>query len=123
MNFDYNGYELVFIQKSPCKDSSPHLFTLKYKFFSPITKYWYVLHADYHEGEVFAIKFYCKKDKCNSDKYSKIVNRGDFGNIIMTCAKSVPILLQQYPNSSFAFGAARSIDKNNNTVEPYTETQ
>ena len=123
MRFDYPGYHLYFIQKQKCKDDSQHLFTLKYKFFSPITKYWYILHADYHEENVFALKFYCKKDRRSEYKYSKIVNKGDIGNILMSCANAVPLLLKEYPSASFGFGAARSVDRKNNTIEPYNENQ
>ena len=123
MTFDYPGYELTFIQKRPCKDKSAHQFTLIYKFYSPVTKFFYVLRAEYHSEDVFAIKFYCKKDKSSDFKYSKIVNRGDTGNILVTCAKAVPLLLIDYPTASFGFGAARSVDKKNNTVEPYVSNQ
>lgn len=49
-------YPLRFIQLERCPDKTPHLFTYIYKFRSPITKYWYVLRADYHEENVFAVK-------------------------------------------------------------------
>ena len=83
----------------------------------------YVLTADYHKEDVFAIKFYCKKDKTSDFKYSKIINKGDLGNILMTCASVVPLLLKEHPTASFGFGAARSVDGNNRTVEPYQTTQ
>lgn len=123
MTFDFPGYDLQFIQKQRCHDATAHLFSLKYKFFSPVTGYWYILHAEYHDGDVFGLKFYCKKDSHSDFKYSKIVNKGDLGNILMTCAKSVPLILRDYPTASFAFGAARSVDKNNKTVEPVPENQ
>lgn len=123
MTFDYPGYELNFIQKEPCRDGSAHKFTLVYKFFSPVTRYFYILRADYHEGDVFAIKFYCKKDRHSLFKYSKIVNRGDLGNIIITCFKVVPLLLKSYPSASFGFAAARSIDEKTKKVEFYTKNQ
>lgn len=123
MTFNYKGYNLHFIQKQPCKDNSAHLFTLIYKFYSPVTKYFYILHADHHEENVFAIKFYCKKDRHSDYKYSKIVNKGDLGNILITCAKVVPILLKNYPSASFGFAGARTIDIESKKVEPFSNNQ
>ena len=123
MNFDYDGYQLKFIQKKACKDGSAHLFSLIYKFYSPVTKYYYILHADYHKGDFFAIKFYCKKDRHSEFKYSKIINRGDVGNILMTCVKVIPILLKDYPTASFGFIGSRSIDELSQKVEPYINNQ
>lgn len=123
MTFDFPGYELTFIQKSRCRDGSPHLYTYIYKFHSPITRYFYIIRAEYHETNVFAIKFYCKKDKRSDYKYSKIVNKGDLGNIIMSCAKVIPLLLRNYPLASFCFAASRSVDFKNNTIENYRQTQ
>ncbi|SFQ66355.1 hypothetical protein [Flavobacterium akiainvivens] len=123
MTFDYQGYPLEFLQKQPCKDKSAHLFTLLYKFYSPVTHYHYILRAEYHEFDVFAIKFYCVKDKHSEYKYSKIVNKGDIGNILITCALAVPMLLIDYPTASFAFAGARSIDFKSRKVENYQKNQ
>lgn len=123
MTFDYPGYDLHFIQKEGCRDETAHLFSYVYKFHSPITGYHYILRADYHEEDVFAIKFYCKKDKRSTYKYSKIVNKGDLGNILITCAKAVPLLLQQFPTASFGFMGARTLDKASGKVESYAHTQ
>ena len=123
MTFDFPGYDLRFIQKQPCNDGSAHLFTVIYKFYSPVTKYLYVVRAEFHRGDVFAIKFYCKKDKRSDLKYSKIINRGDVGNIITTCAKAIPLLLLDYPLASFAFGAASSVDEQDESIEPYIKNQ
>lgn len=120
MKFNSIGYELNFIQKRLCKDESDHKFTIIYKFYSPRTKLIYILNADYHANDVFGIKFYCKKDKKSDYKYSKIVNKGDVGNILVTCAKVIPILLNQFPTASFGFAASRSVDSKNKLVEqPY----
>ena len=123
MKFDYSGYDLKFIQKMPCKDASAHLYTLIYKFYSPVTKYVYILNADYHLENVFAIKFYCKKDKNSDLKYSKIINKGDVGNILSTCVKVIPLLLQQYPTASFGFVGSITIDENSHKVESYKNNQ
>lgn len=123
MNFNFPGYDLKFIQKTNCKDKSPHLFTIVYKFYSPVTKHSYIINADYHEENVFAIKFYCSKDKRSVYKYNKIVNKGDLGNILITCAKVVPVLLKSYPTASFGFCGARSIDFKSRKVENYINNQ
>ena len=83
LTFDCEGYELKFIQQDYCADGSAHLFSRIYKFYSPVTKYFYVVRAEYHEEDVFGIKFYCKKDRGDVLKYSKIVNKGDVGNILL----------------------------------------
>lgn len=123
MNFNYSGYPLNLVQKRNCTDNSAHLFTIVFKFYSPVTKYYYILNADYHEEDVFAIKFYCVKDKRSNYKYNKIVNKGDIGNIFITCAKVVPLLLQEYPNASFGFCGARSVDSRLRKVEDYSNNQ
>ena len=123
MTFDFPGYELNFIQREPCRDGSAHITTYIYKFFSPVTGYQYIVRAEYHTTNVFTIKFYCKKDRSSDYKYSLIKNKGDLGNIIMTCAKVIPLLLNQFPAASFAFSAARSFDTRSKTIEPLCRTQ
>jgi hypothetical protein len=122
LRFDFTGYPLKFIQQQRCDDDTSHKFTRIYKFFSSITRYFYIVRAECHEAEVFAIKFYCKKDRKSEFKYSKIVNKGDLGNIIMSCAKVIPILLETYPTASFVFAASPSVD-NKRRVEPTAVTQ
>lgn len=117
------GYELIFIQKQPVNDESSHQKSYIYKFFSPKTRLHYVLTADYHDNDFFAIKFYAKKDKRSDNKYSKVVNKGDVGNILVTCAKVVPILLSKYPKASFGFIGSRTIDFYSNKVENYIRNQ
>lgn len=123
MTFDHPGYKINFIQKRRIKDGTAHLFTFIYKFRSPITKYNYVIHADFHQEDVFAIKFYCKKDKRSNFKYSKIVNKGDLPNILITCARVVPVLLLQFPNASFGFASARTVDNTSKKVESFKNNQ
>ncbi|WP_314060065.1 hypothetical protein [Empedobacter brevis] len=124
MTFDYKGYELKKIQLEPCFDQSIHLYTYIYKFYSPKTKYHYILRAEYHKNDVFAIKFYRKLDRGNENKYSKIINAGDMGNILVTCASILPILLKQdkYKYSSFCLAGASSID-NKGYVENKSNNQ
>lgn len=117
------GYELTFVQKRPCKDKSKHLFTLIYKFKSPKTGLVYVVLADYHEEHVFAIKFYAKRHRKSDFKYSKIINRGDLSNILVTNASLIPQLLENYPGCSFGFIGSRTFDKKSGKVEQYQFTQ
>ena len=123
MIFRSKGYSLKFIQRQPCRDGSAHLFTLIYKFHSPVTGYHYILRAEYHKEHVFALKFYAQKDSKSDYKYSQIVNKGDVFNILITCLKVVPIILTDYPDVSFGFIGARTIDRASNRVENYDNTQ
>lgn len=61
---------------------------------------------------MFAIKFYCKKDRKSEHKYSKTINKGDLGNIWNSCLAVIPDILQRYPAASFAFTGASSVDFN-----------
>jgi hypothetical protein len=123
LNFDYPGYALHFIQRDRVKDGSDHLCSYVYKFHSPKTGYHYIVRAEYHRTDVFTVKFYCKKDRGHDYKYGLIINKGDLGNVIMTAAKTIPMLLTQFPSASFAFAAARSYDPVSRTVEPMQNTQ
>ena len=123
MNFDYEGYPLKFIQRDACKDDSKHLFTLIYKFFSPVTKYHYIIQAAEHTGDVYAIKFYCKKDRRSDYKYSKITNKGDLGNILNSCLGVIPDILQRNPKASFAFTGSSSVDLQIKKKETNSTTQ
>jgi len=123
VNFDFNGYNLKFIQKDHIKDGSEHQFTYIFKFYSPITGYFYIIRAEYHTEDVFAVKFYCKKDRGSEFKYSKLINKGDVGNILITCAKVIPLLLTKHSTASFGFVGARTLDKASAKVESYINNQ
>ncbi len=123
MIFDYPGYELQFIQKRKIKDGSAHLFSFLYKFYSPVTELQYILTADYHEDDFFAIKFYAKMHRKSDFKYSLITNKGDIGNLLVTCLKCVPLLLETYPTASFGFVGSRTYDKVSKKLEDYSNTQ
>lgn len=109
-------YDIKFIQKDNCKDGSDHLFTFIYKFFCTDTKLHYIIRAEYHRENVFAIKFYCKKDKRSKYKYNKIINKNKYSTVLkifQTCLAIIPQLLSQYPNCNFAILSSRSIDFSN----------
>lgn len=44
-------------------------------------------------------------------------------NILITCLKAIPLILQDYPTASFGFIGARSVDHVSKTFEPYHNTQ
>lgn len=81
------------------------------------------MHADYHEEDVFALKFYAQKDKQDDFKYSRITNKGDVFNILITCLRVIPIILADYPTASFGFIGSRTVDRASGTVEGYQNTQ
>lgn len=106
-------YEIKFIQKDICKDGSDHLFSYIYKFFCSDSKLHYIIRAEYHTENIFAIKFYCKKDKRSDFKYNKIINKNSSSTvlkILKTCLSLVPTLLQLFPNCNFALLSSRSVD-------------
>jgi hypothetical protein len=123
LEFNHQGYELKFIQKKTIKDDSDHLLSYIYKFYSPVTNLNYVLLADCHKHDFFAIKFYPKCYKKTDKKYSLITNKGDLGNVLISCLNVIPILLKEHPVASFGFAGARSIDKKSKTVEPLESNQ
>lgn len=123
MEFLHRGYNIKFVQKERCKDKSAHLETYIFKFYSPSTQYHYIIRAELHEEEVFAVKFYCKKDRKSDFKYTKVVNKGDLGNIAISCLKVIPFLLQKFPYASFGFVGARGYDPKNQVYEQIELTQ
>ena len=125
MTFDYPGYPLKFIQRDACREENRggHLSTFIYKFHSPVTKYRYILRAEEYECEAFAIKFYCQKHSNHDYKYSITTNKGDIGNILVTCLSAIQKILNICPNASFAFVGARSYDKRSKKLENTSPTQ
>lgn len=121
--FTSKGYNLKFIQRTAIKDGSSHLYRYIYTFISTSTQLKYVLWADYHDHDFFAIKFYAQKDSKCDHKFSKIINKGDTSNILITCVKVIPTLLETHPKASFGFVGARSLDKKSGTVESHIKTQ
>lgn len=45
------------------------------------------------------------------------------GNILVTCAKTVPLLLKEHPAASFGFIGSRTIDKTSGKVEGIANNQ
>jgi hypothetical protein len=77
------------------------------------SKLHYIIRAEYHTENIFAIKFYCKKDKRSDFKYNKIINKHNSSTVLKilnTCLSVVPMLLQLSPNCNFALLSSRSVD-------------
>lgn len=123
MIINSKGYDLIFVQKQKSKDESDHLFTFIYKFKSVKNNWKYIIRAEYHTGNVFAIKFYAQQQSKSPIKYSKITNKGDIFNILVSTAKIIPDLLSKYPDASFGFTGARSVDLKAQKVENYDTNQ
>lgn len=117
------GYRLDFVQKQNSKDDSDHKFTLIYKFKSLQNNWKYIVRAEYHLGDIFAVKFYAQQQRKSDYKYSKITNKGDIYNILVTIARLIPELLPKYPNASFGFTGARSVDLKVRRVENHINNQ
>ena len=118
-----NLYPLKFVQKDICRDDTDHEHSLIFTFYSPKTGLKYVLRAEYYSTDTYAIKFYAKRDRRNNNRYSKIINRGDVKNILLTAGQLVRILLDKNSTSSFAFSASRTLDPIDGTVEPIEKNQ
>lgn len=106
-------YPIKLIQKDICKDGSDHLFSYIYKFYCSELKLHYIIRAEYHSEDVFAVKFYCKNQRKSEYKYNKIINKHSYSSVIKifeTCLYIVPELLKEYPNCNFAIVSSPTID-------------
>ncbi len=117
------GYSLKFVQRDRCRDKSDHEFTDIYTFFSPQTKLKYVLRAEYFCTNTYAIKFYAKRDRSHPNKYSRIVDRGDTKNILLTAGNVIERSLDYISDVSFALAGSRSFDPVSNRIESYKRNQ
>ena len=121
MKLTVSDYSIKFIQTHP--ENTYHCKRYVYKFHSPRTQLHYIINADYHKYDFFAVKFYAKKDRRSEGKFSNVVNKGDVNNILVTCAKVIPILLKDFPYASFGFIGSRTIDVRAQKVESYRNNQ
>ena len=122
MLFNCPGYKTIFIQRQKCTDESAHQFTDIYTFFSPITKLKYVIRAEYHQEDVFGVKFYAKCHRKSDFKYNKIINKGDVCNILMTVINLMPEILTEFPKASFFYHGSASVDESRR-AERFESTQ
>ena len=118
MIFTKTPFPLIFAFKELVYDDSDHLYTLIYSFRSTETKQRYILRAEYHKADVFAIKFYLKNHSLSKSRYSITANLGHTSRIYLTCASIVPLLLKKYPDASFGLIGSRSYDRKLRKVEP-----
>ena len=122
MSFDTPGYPFTFVEKRPAVPGGPVLYTLVYSFRSAVTKLRYTFLDEYHELDIFAVKFYCHAHRLSERRYNIIVDRGDAFRIIRTALEVTIAILEDHPSASFGFVGSRSIDKDDN-VEGYRLTQ
>ena len=69
--------------------------------------------ANLHEYDIglFAVKFYAKKHKLSSERYSVLTNNGDAITILKTMVAIMIYTLHQYPDHSFCFIGNASKDE------------
>lgn len=106
-----SGYKFTFIQAKLERDQSRHLKTFIFTFISPITRLKYIVRAEYHEEDVFSIKFYPSSLKHSDKKYSLLTNKHDVPRIVRTIGHIVVWLLDKYPTACFAFYGSPTFDK------------
>ena len=117
------GYPLRFIQTHPEKYVGCHQKTFIFKFFATKIKSNYIVRAEQHNNDFFAVKFYAKQHRKSERKYNIVVNKGDVANILITCAKVIPSILQKFPLASFGFIGSRTIDIYSGKVENFDNNQ
>lgn len=117
------GYPFKFIQKKRVKNTTGHLSTHVFTFFSRTNGLKYVINVEEFEESFYAIKFYPKCLKKSDFKFNKIINKGDVINVLMTCASVIPHLLVRNQNASFGFVGSRTADLNNRFIEKFSDTK
>ncbi|MGH1520593.1 hypothetical protein [Chryseobacterium sp. JK1] len=108
MNEDY--YKIYNYRGCPAEKAG-HSIKEGFEFFFKSTKsnLKYCIEAIYHEGDFFAIKYYCKIHRDSKRKYSIPTNTHEPYKIIRSCIQIMPILQKKYPTASFVAVGARSI--------------
>ncbi|GEM_PF-2083231 len=86
----------------------------EYEFYfkSERSKLRYCIGADYHEGDFFAVKYYCKSHKLSKNKYSLATNSHEPFKILRTCLQVIPELRKDFPTASFVAVGARAVSGN-----------
>ena len=123
MKIKSRGYTLNFIQCDKATYVPCHTFTYVFKFKSEKTNTPYVVQVAEHINDFYVVKFYAKKHRKSSRKYSLIVNDGDPVNVLITCLKAIPEILKINPNASFGFLGARTFDRYSRKIESYNNNQ
>jgi hypothetical protein len=101
--FDRPGYHCNLLTKKPPDDGSKFPISYIYSFKSTKNNLKYIIIADYHDNDIFAIKFFPRNHKFNKNKYKIITNDGDVINILKTCVDLMILLFNKYPSVSFCF--------------------
>lgn len=99
------------------------MFTSIFRFKSLASGKPYIIRAEYHEENVFAVKFYLQQHSGCEYRYGHVTNFGDARKILMTIASLLPYLLERHPGASFAFIGAQTWDKERKRVEPMANNQ
>ena len=107
------AYPLKFIQRKQKWFKSPYISRYIFTFISSRKRLHFVIEIDEFEYNFFAIKFYPKQLKRSADKYNLITNNGDIIRILLSCASSIPIILEKNKLASFGFIGSRSKSKKN----------
>jgi hypothetical protein len=110
------------VQKSSPQKRDDFLFAEIYKFFTN-KKLKYIIRAEMYGNNTFTIKYYASIHKKLDNKYSKLTNQYNAGNIFRVCISIFVILMKKYPNASFAVNGSSTIDIKNNKIEGKKENQ
>lgn len=125
--FNSKEYKIIYVQKSSPLESDDFVLAEIYKFFSVDEQgkndFKYIIRAELHEHNVFAVKFYAARDRKLETKYNRLTNRGDAIKVIISCASILPLLLIKYPDASFAFNSSRTIDMYSDKIEGHLNNQ
>lgn len=117
-------YPIKFIQRKQKWFKPPHVSCYVYTFKSLYTRQIFVIEIDEFENNFFAIKFYPKHLKKSVDKYNIITNNGDVIRILLTCATSIPNILEKNKLASFGFVGSRTMSKKNRSfIESYHQNK
>ena len=116
MSFDSKPYDIKFIQKSSPTMRDDFLFVEIYTFITD-KKQKYIIRAEMYGENTFTIKYYASIHKSLDDKYNRLTNQFDAHKIIKTCMNVFVILIEKYPDASFAINGSRTIDVANDKIE------
>jgi len=119
---DSEGYNIKYVQKSSPGKSDDFIFAHIFKFHT-CDGMKYIIRAEMHKYDTFAIKYYASIHKKLDNKYNMLTNKHKPIKIFITCASVLPKLLEMNPTASFAFNASRTIDFANDKIEGYNTNQ
>lgn len=106
-------YPIKLIQRKQKWFKAPYISRYIFTFVSSRKKLRFVIEIDEFEHNFYAIKFYPKHLKKSVDRYNLITNNGDVIRILLSCASSIPIILEKNKLASFGFVGSRIKSKKN----------